>query len=405
LTAGSEIARDTDFALVFFGMWADAGLCLWKAGRFGAALTIFEKVLLELKGHPNSPELDMPAFKLRKSLGQVLIHAYSQAEGEAPNERNYCPKVGFCSDLEKADQIRHLPVGDDRVLWALLVGIEAQLGLRRGLFEKQLPLLDACRISATAFMTNSAAVATYLNTGRMEALPARIAKHAHDLALAKALHAKGHNTLVELSENFELPATEEEQTEAMYMFLGCLVCLIARREMNSQVVTSLSEAIARVTGSKKMAELIKLYDEVIALESSEQFKRMCSAAIPYTERTICAALAMYGENLSVEQLFRCHVTLVLNLNVNVLRKIVGRELAKVFSSQWLERIRATFALRTPNITVPTIIEACNLPFDNMLKAATILLEISHAVDVRIDERVIRELEVAAGKTTGKQMAQ
>ena len=88
-------------------------------------------------------------------------------------------------------------------------------------------------------------------------------------------------------------------------------------------------------------------------------------------------------------LFCAHTLIATSLISTPWEDFVAVDMAKLFSAQWLEKIKFPAMLKTPMITVPQIEGACNSSGTNKRKIGKILLTAHPAVSILVPSDVLQ----------------
>jgi len=114
-------------------------------------------------------------------------------------------------------------------------------------------------------------------------------------------------------------------------------------------------------------------------------------------RSVAALLLSADESLDPENRFYADVGLLVPPDLYGLwREDVEKDIASLVSNGWSTAIVASrFALRSPNLTVPAITNACGDKAKGLKKAARVILAARMAVSVRIDNTILSRLKQLA----------
>jgi hypothetical protein len=110
-------------------------------------------------------------------------------------------------------------------------------------------------------------------------------------------------------------------------------------------------------------------------------------------RILAAFLLTVREDTNPENLFYANVALVTTPNIfGVWADDIAETLVGLIPAAWLRAIKhQRFALKSPNLTVPVITDACASETKGFRKAATIILAARNAVSTKIDDSLLQTL--------------
>src|SRR5436190_24350726 len=97
-SSGVAKADAAGLVAIATGLLADNAFSEWQAGDFERSISLFADVLKRLDALPNSKD-DIRSFRVRKVVGQMLIHVEHAALG-VETRSAYPPPSGAASDPE-----------------------------------------------------------------------------------------------------------------------------------------------------------------------------------------------------------------------------------------------------------------------------------------------------------------
>jgi hypothetical protein len=110
-------------------------------------------------------------------------------------------------------------------------------------------------------------------------------------------------------------------------------------------------------------------------------------------RILAALLLTINEDTNPENLFYANVALLTTPNIfGVWADDVAQPLGELISTAWMRAIKhQRFALKSPNLTVSAIADACSSEIRGFPKAAGIVLAARNAVSTKIDDGLLQKL--------------
>ena len=138
--------------------------------------------------------------------------------------------------------------------------------------------------------------------------------------------------------------------------------------------------------------------QLVDASESDLIRAMKDMQAPMDCRSVAALFLSADESLDPENRFYADVGLLLPPDLYGLwSEDVEKDIALFVSNGWSRAIvDYRFALRSPNLTVPTIANACDDGAQGLKKAAKVILAARMAVSGRIDNKTLSQLEAIAG---------
>ena len=367
------------------GLRADAAVALWRAGDTERAIALLARAVEKVEEWPNTPD-ELPAFKLRKCIGQVLLNL-TPLSWPSVDAKTFETPFCFCSSFENDEQFRAMQVGRDEFLWVLLLGLEnvAKMPLSiRNLVRSKLEnhSSPAARVlffrSELAFALSSHDLPGFVGALQSFLVSTHVAFERHPFPPEAApleaftpseekLNAETGETLLDAAFAILLPRTSRDQTD----FLKAL-------SLASQGLP-VSPMVERWKAEFKRA---------CAQTSAEWDAVLRSTTAPSRQKLHAALLLSLESSVGPTELFRCDITVFMLLENNMLRPTVLKLFVPRLNDRWrrisTERSRE---LRFAPITTPSIIRATFASEPPQQKIANILLSVWFAVGTQISEEV------------------
>lgn len=111
-------------------------------------------------------------------------------------------------------------------------------------------------------------------------------------------------------------------------------------------------------------------------------------------RILASLLLTASEDTNPENLFYANVALLTTPNVfGVWSNDIETFLATLICEAWLRAVKyQRFALRSPNLTVPPITDACGSDAEGLQKAAKVVVAARNAVQTKLDDSLLTKLK-------------
>lgn len=379
------------------GFLADAGFALWKAGEYFESVGVFENSLRTLEELPD-PEKDLRSFTVGKLVGHTLMWIDQTLTGTIAVDLVE-PPLGMCSNPDRNEKIRELPVTPLDFSWLHLALIEHRLNTGSRVLEYVRERFEDSRFLLVRFLL------AYLEV--MHAF--RQADFAHlpslSLLLTRTFHA-GRNHMGQDKRPWELIVDEnileailpDEPIPGLDMFFAALTVLAAIGKLDSTIFHAWRNDAEALPISDVLLSWIQIAEAIFSQDVRKVRSTMMDANESRERRLLAALRIGMSETVAPGDLFYAHTLLVSDLLQGVWAKQVADQLADLISRQWLVRIQFPAVFVAPRATIPEIHAAITSETHGAEKAAKILLAASNAISLRLPMSLVQVLQdLAAGR--------
>ena len=229
----AEVAKHANNDVLEIGLVADSAYALWMAGDNFGAVSHLRTVLKRLEPLDNTKE-DLRTFKLRKTVGQTLLHMFYQIEGSKMQEASSPLFPGFCSDPAVNENIRELPESNSKLLWIFLVFIEAHARLKPLVYKQVRNELRSSTDIPVQFFFVQVQLARTIYDGPFQEVPAVAEEFARVYRITRTQVGAEPPPLACLQEaNFDLPATIEDFQFAAHGLYAALLLDFCRGKLKA----------------------------------------------------------------------------------------------------------------------------------------------------------------------------
>ena len=224
---GVAKADAAGLAAIAAGLLADSAFSEWRAGNSDRAISLFIDVMKRLEALPNS-KADIPSFRVRKVVGQMLLHISHTAIGLI-DEQAYAPNIGSASDPEAGERWLELPISSAEHLWLLLSQAEAALNVNPQAFAELPEPIPQSTIPTVRWFAAELQVKHTIRSGNLSDLPAIAQEFARVHRIAAA--GRGHTSHPIEVPDERLISSEAELEDvgiAMPVLVAGLLSLVSR---------------------------------------------------------------------------------------------------------------------------------------------------------------------------------
>jgi hypothetical protein len=372
------------------GLLADAGFAQWKSGDNNAMIKSFAGSLEILEQLP-SPEENLSSYTVIKLVGHILMWIETIIRGETLPQEFVTPEPGLCSNPERNEKIRELPLGPFDFSWMHLAQIEYGLGTGRDIFEKVYTRLINSPYPVVRMFIAELDIKYAFRNIDFEKLPSKYVM-LNTGYYASQLHQKLGGNVLDKSES-DYPVTEITYSGALLsfdLFSAALFILGTKNQLDISIFGRWRDDVKHFPIKDELIDWINIAESMYSKSIFETLTVMKKNKD--REKRILASLnVLFSENVKPDDLFYSQVTLMDVFNNGPWIKLVSDEMAALFAKQWLSIVQLPAILRTPRLTVPEIKKACESQATGAKKAAHIILAAASAVSVTLPQSIHAKL--------------
>lgn len=391
---GQHRAHALNQAVFAAGFCADAGFALWRVRENKESIEAFVRALHYLEQLP-SPEKDLASFTVSKLLGVTLLWIEHTLSGASTGDIAE-PRPGMCSDPERSEKLRELPITSVDACWVLLARLEYYLGLEPVVFNRMRDRLTRSRFPIVRFMLAQLDIKHSLRDLEFDQLPNHIGALAAAAKTMRTLEEQGRKPW----EQAVTTPSSDELVDAGSMlgygiYFAALVALAASNKLSAVPFTVWRQRAGNFPGGDALMRYVDLADEVLSQQPREAVSTMMNEYESREKRLVAALRVAIEEEVTPNELFYAHATLAEEMFQSVWSVDVADYLAALVARQWLHITEFRLALRSPRLTVPAIQAACTVEAKGLRKVAHILLAAHNAVSVRLPRDFMEKLRCLA----------
>ena len=368
------------------GFYADAGFAHFKAGNISDCIRLLHLALRDFEKRPQD-NTDPQYRTLKKSLELSVKYVWAVLCGlENNSSLPYGPPAGICSNPETDEELLHLPVSPIGYSWYYLAQIEYRFGHETTVFQYTLQTTDNDLYPDLRLDLSLLKTKYDFRNRTLNELPARIQEFAniHDSIQKQIQNGKGIGQGgIGLIYNQNVP-NHVSVEDITIMLLAALVIQLSEGANTHEILSIWRENSKELPIKENMSTVLNLIDRILSADQNYALRVMKSEDLESGERVTAALKVAHSVKTSPANLFHANVIISIYLVVNLqwLDPCLDG-LARLLSSQWLEKIKSRAAFRMQKVTVPEIERACKSTETGKKKIAQILLAVYQAVSVRV----------------------
>jgi hypothetical protein len=364
---------------------ADRAFVEWLEGNHAEAIRLFVEVIDEIDKLPDTAG-NQNTNQLRGKIGSALVWMTRSLKDDGDTTE---PPYGCFSDSDRhleIDASAAAKLAQTVYLWYALAELELScvaddLAFTR--FEKDASNTNVPHIRSSVSRLR---LRRSLRNLDVQGLVHQYVSFVTDLSA----HSQTH----------EGPGLQISGSQLLLPLLFvALVRLVSERKKQMAPLSKWAEDAQRYgLSDDRLKVWFDCVSQLVNASESDLVRAMKDTQASMDCRSVAALLLSADESLDPENRFYADVGLIAPPDLYGLwREDVEKNIASLVSRGWSRAIVVSrFALRSPNLTVPAIANACGDAAKGLKKAARVILAARMAVSVRIDDTILARLRALAG---------
>lgn len=364
------------------GAYADAGFCLWKAGKPREMMSALIEAWRLAETLPLGRE-DLRAFTTRKTIGHVIAWLHGTATDFGVGELNE-PIAGTCSSAETPEAMRELPETENAAIWLFLMRIERELEVGNLAATLGRDALAATRNPALRSLASVEKITQMVIAGDVRDLPSEI------IAMTQAVHLSASLAPVHLAAPvIRVSPKDFEKTDSnrgASIFLAALVAAQARGSSWQDLLKDWRNSLPEDAG-EGWRDWFDEIERVLggSLVSANALVR--NSAAGWASSMLGSWYVLLSTESSPDDVYFAHARWLLAVKNSSWLMLTANAFCHRVEITWGRVVLTPALLRCPSRTAPAIRVACMQDGGGLVKAACILLAASDAVSVCMSSEV------------------
>jgi tetratricopeptide (TPR) repeat protein len=360
------------------GAYADAGYCLWKAGKPCDAIVSLIEAWRLADTLPLGRE-NLRAFTTRKTIGHVIAWLNGKAtQGGVVNLHE--PLAGTCSSAEVPEQMREQPETESANVWIFLMRLEREFGVGHRAAELGKHSLEAATDAATRSVASMEFISQNLFAGCVANLPADIIALAQVVQTAAASYPE-HLAIVTTRvapEVFE----KNDAIRGASVFLAGLVTAHAQGHEWRETVMDWRASLPS-DADYSWIEWFSTVERVLGGTLADSALLVRRPGDDWAGSMLAAWNLLLSDETSPDDMFFAHARWLGAIGVSPWLRQTVEAFCIQAEAVWTRATLAPALLRHPRLNVPAILAACVSGNRGLARAARILLAAYPTVNVRM----------------------
>lgn len=376
---------ETENTILRLGLLADMAFALWKAGEIEKAIEAFRDILTDLYKVPNLIE-NTSAFALHKMVGHTLLWIKRQVAEEYLPGEIVEPIPGMCSNQDRHKDITQLPTSHISYSWMHLFWIELYSNSKTNLCQT---MLDGY-INSNMMTLRQQALELKIHImlrGRNYSSPSSlINEYCNALYVSMQAIKDGYGICDEYDKDIKSAPQEYIGGILSCTYFAMLAISIFDASFNDELLDEWMRDAKQTSLKDYIVDWIAMAKRTLELDYVDAFKIMNGSENDARARLV-AALRMLILNQSPNKLFYAQSLIFHHLVNSPWKMEVGAGLSSYVSHLWLFHVLNPSSLNLPQFVIPKIIDACNLPINNIAKLKSIINASSYAVSIQLPDSI------------------
>ena len=363
----------------FIGLCADAGFAQFKTSNMPESIKLLKLALEKFEMLPQD-NTDVKYITLKKRLAYT-IRWMAEHNRENSSSGLVEPPIGLCSNPEPNEDISAPPDFPMGYIWLYLAQVEYRFAHGMSILEQALQIANR---DAHPVISSSLSLLQVQHDFRNKAfdnLPQRI----HQLANA-------YSSMQEHSQTEERIGTKGTDSvpfadlSSVASVKDIVVVLVTALLVGLRTSTNVQPLLVKwrfnsseLPIKENLTLALDLIESMLSGDLTNAVTVMNTPDAQHENRLAAALRVVHSTRTRLGDLFCAHAFIATSLIGNRFEDPVLDDVAELFSSQWLEKIRFRSILKSPTTTVPEIERACKSSETGKKKIGQILIAARQAI--------------------------
>jgi tetratricopeptide (TPR) repeat protein len=388
---GEQLAKQYGKSITAVGFRAEYAFALWKTRNFQESINSFAEVLDQIPILPD-PYKDIHSYKLQKLIG----HALAWMTQEVSNQVQLAePRSGCFSRQEADEKIKDFPLQPVALMWYFLADLEYKVGSGNAMFERLKTESVNLDLSFIYYMIEHIRIGHLLKEFKFKSLVSELKNWCKHYELNRKHIATDHEVFEKVDLSIKITDTElcsSFQHWLPRLLLVAIIKLVNRGEYATALVNDwkadsvrsgyLNNKLEKWFGFIENAPNMNTQELVSIMRNGDPEMRCLAALNISAKELIKPSIRYYADLMMVEV-----------MKISPWIEAVDSDIEQIISRNWLRvTSKQSFALISPVVNSPLIIDACKDQSKGLKKAAKILLAAKNAVQISIPDQAMKDLK-------------
>ena len=387
---GAKRAQRVNGTEEYIGLYGDAGFAQFKAGNMSDSIKRLNLALQKFEMLPQD-NTDVKYFTLKKRLSHAIGWMAGHEREDYPLDFAE-PLVGFCSNPEINDKFLTLSDSPIGYSWLHLAQIEYKFGHGATVLEQALQITDRKTYPALNFFLLLLETQYDFRNETFDNLPQRIYQLAFAYGAIQKHDQSGKG--VEEKGIYSISITDlsyfASVKDIIVILVAALLVQLSRDVDMREILVVWRANSSELPIKDNMIIVLDLIELVFFGDQDNALTVMRTEDMKAEKRLVAALKIVHNIETDPENLFFAHTFIVTSSIDQTWLDPVMIDLAKLFSVQWLEKIKSGALSQMNKITVRQIEQACNNSETGKKKIGQILLAAYPVVSLIVSPEVVQQ---------------
>jgi hypothetical protein len=358
LRGARALADEVDQATYFAALLVDEGFARWKAGDNPGALDCLVRGLTAID-RLHADDVDESVYLLRKRAGHTLMWVASSAAGR-PSERFSEPPPAFCSSLDPMKEAK-TPSTPSDAMWVHILQFEFATGLGDEQFRAHEARLKASRYGFTRLTFDSLRLEHRWRSLALEDFVEVVGDWMDSFDLCRRYYENGS-----LGPADPLPpdatVADRQQSNAevvLIAMINAIIALTARAVVTREVLGQWATGAANAGLSAIITPWLEFVAALFLDNTTDAKAAVRDQTIAWTSQLVASIRVATDSTTRPAELLQMHYYWASLLPTTKSALFVLADVERLVTSAWRRLAEQTFLLRSPAVTAPALLRACD----------------------------------------------
>ncbi len=398
---GEDLAKKAKKSVMAVGFHAAYGFSLWKIRDIQGAIKTFADIMNQIPHLPD-PNDNIHSYRLQKVVGHALAWMKQEASDQVQLDE---PKPSWFTLQTVDERIRELPLQPTGLMWYFLAHLEYKFGSEKTNFKRLKKESDKLDSPFIHFIVQQIGIGYLLKDLKLKSLVTELKNWCETYEISLK-HKKDFYGVFKKADS-TIKVSKNELCSSFQHWLPHLLLVAITKFINRGSYANAllddwkNDSMQSGFWDKKLEDWFKAVEDAPNMNAHELYTIMSH---PDSVMRCLAALNLSAKKIIKPSLcFYANVVIVEVMKNSPWIEAVDNDIEQIISRNWLRvTSKQSFALKSPAVNSPLIIDACKDQSKGLKKAAKILLAAKDAVQISIPDQVMKDLKELS-KASGNQI--
>jgi hypothetical protein len=391
---GSDAAKGANQVNLRVGLVADAAYALWRQQDFVETVRIFSQSLQLMEDIPNAPE-EIRSYFLHKTVGGILTFIARRRGDGADSSLE--PQPGMCSNPDPNEQIANLNPTPIDFSWLHLVQIEAELD-ETAVYASMRSRLSTSPYAAVRMEMAELEIRRCLQTGQLGDYISQIVALLKGLRVLQIRREETDSKIWEPDEGTSPKPDSAAAVEVASVY--CVAGLLSLGSRGHDTADLFATWRQGAFDADFGGAFLEWFDFLLSISKADltgaRSVLQDLSRKPF-ERAAAAYFVRANYASGPDDVMAAHLTLLTTMVKGMPKKLLPSleyDVATLMERDWRRMVERRFAIRSPAVSIPAILAACDSDARGWAKCADIIVAAEPTTRWRLPENLLATLRRA-----------